>query len=349
MDSPRKRVWAAIAGVLVAGAISMFLLFGGEPSGPLVRVEKSGKTNLAGINEQEEVLWTRQFDAPIRNPFLIQKSGPGTRPDAPGQTIGLAVTVTFDGGQSQLNFLDMGSGQTLWTHEPAWSVPTNALGPIQYRWTVQTDWPGQDQPVILNGIRDDMWYGFAIEAVGLSGEVLGVYHHPGPLYKYSNPQDSGEEDPVHLFFGANSSARFDRTLVPFETEHHPGCVVLLKPQEISGQAFPYSENLPEDRDWPDVPKARESAYLLISMFSPDLDSFVDQVQTHDLRSGRSGYTAVTRDGRFIVLDENLYPIKCVLSRDCPATDLYLAGEASLSPYLYIRDGVMEWVDVPVGY
>ncbi|MBK7047828.1 MAG: hypothetical protein IPH48_15255 [bacterium] len=200
--------------------------------------------------------------------------------------------------------------------------------------------------MILNGIRDGMWYSFALEALDQTGNVLGVYHHPGPLTLHPLFAASGASNATVLLFGVNSSARFVRQIVPFETTHHPGCVVLLEPGDIFGQAFPYTENLPEIRDWPDLPKAREYAYLLIPPLSPDLDSRVSAINTHDAGTNNPGYTAIISDGRFVILDEDLRPLKCTVGRDSPAAGLLAAERAANTPYLYLRRGVAERIRVP---
>lgn len=341
--------WGMAATIVVLALFSLFQVINRGPTGPLDRLEKIGPTSVGGLNEQGELLWTKNFEDPISPQFLLKKSNPVSSDPDFFQVLGCAVVMRPDGGMSTLNFLDPEAGDLAWTHKPAWSVPVNVMGPVQYEWTIPTNWPGYDDPVILTGIRDGHWYSFAIEALDINGDVLGIYHHPGPLRFHRLSKESGIDYEGLVLFGANSSARFNRQLVPFETINHPGCVLRLLPPDFSGQAFPYSENLPEQRDWPDLPKASEKAYLLISMISPDLDSIVSRLQANDTGTGSSGFTAIVEDGRFVILDDDLYPIKCILARDTAAGDLYLSGRASITPFLYMRNGIVEWVDVPVEF
>ena len=176
-----------------------------------------------------------------------------------------------------------------------------------------------------------------------------MYHHPGPLSIQHFAPESGPVGSGLLLFGVNSSARFIKELVPFETVEHPGCVLLLMPPDISGQAFPYSENMPEDRDWPGMPKAREYAYLLVPLLCPEADSRVNGVETNRNAAGNFGYTAVVRDGRLIQMDQDLYPLKCIVARNTFADSVYHSGNASKAPFLYIREGIREWVDVSVEF
>ena len=349
-DSNNSRLVSGMAGSLVVIVVAfLYLVFGRAPSGPLDWLEVTSPTSIEGKNQKGEMLWRKDFETPIRTGLVIKNQAPSTSSPNDKMTVGCVVSNFNKKGNSSLGFLDIKTGQTLWSNEPAWSIPVNVTGPVNYRWTVSSSWPDRSDPVIINGIRDARWYSFAIEALDLTGKVLSVYHHPGPLNIHNFAPESGPTDSGLLLFGVNSSARFNKKLNPFETVEHPGCILLLMPPDISGQAFPYSEDMPEYRDWPGMPKAREYAYLLVPLLCPEIDARVIEVETNHHGAGNLGYTAVVRDGRLIQLDQDLYPLKCIVARNTFADSVYQSGNASEAPFLYIREGVQEWVDLPVEF
>jgi hypothetical protein len=345
----RRKSVAIVAALAAVTAIVLVLMPGRGPSGPLQRLQSTGMDAISGLNEQGEVLWSRRFDGKVlRGPVVRERlMTPGL--DIAPMVVGCAVTIRLGGLEGVLEFLDAQSGATLWRHDPAWEVPVNALGPIYYRWLVACTWPDEPSQVMLAGIRDGLWYGFGVEALNIDGRVLGVYHHPGPLSVEPTSLAADAAQGGIILYGTNSSARFDPRLAPPGTENHVGCVVKLTPGDIAGQAYPYSENQPAERDWPGMPRAREAAYLLIPLISPQHNSNVSRLLVHDRRSGRRGYTAITSDGRSVIVDDDLFPLKSVIMHANPADSLLQAGVRVDPPFLYLRDGKETWVEVPVEY
>ncbi|MBK7047827.1 MAG: serine/threonine protein kinase [bacterium] len=138
--SHRIRLWRAALGAAIATAALVAYLATGRPTSPLARLEISGDHVLTAVDARGETAWTRHFAAPIRATLLLERSG---RKHENGKDPGgCVVTTMFSSGRSELEYLDVRDGQPIWSHQPAWTMPVNASGPIQYRWTTSADWPG---------------------------------------------------------------------------------------------------------------------------------------------------------------------------------------------------------------
>jgi predicted Ser/Thr protein kinase len=344
----RWLAWAA-TGLAVASAALWFVVVRG-PEGPVVQLQNRDDQTLVATNAKGEALWTRQFDTErVRYPIVLREAGAVGESTGPRKVTGCAVIVDLAKYKSVLDLLSPTDGRTTWTGLPEWEVPVNAHGPFQFSWLLGADWPGQESEILALGIRDGPWYGFAVEFLDIEGRVLGTYHHPGILLPLA-PSLMGEVafgGPI--FYGSNSSARFDRALVPFPTEQHVGCVVQLDPSDVTGQGYPYSENLPEERDWPGMPHAREKAYLLIPPINDTTSSRVGEIVAGDPNAGMEIFTAFLADGRVITLDENLFPVKARVVLGSVLETMMKEGRAPNLPFLYMRYGEKQWVDVPLGY
>jgi hypothetical protein len=121
----------------------------------------------------------------------------------------------------------------------------------------------------------------------------------------------------------------------------------LDPPAVDGQAFPYSRELPEHRDWPDVPVARERSYILVPPILPTQRAGIGGLNVGRDAQGRVTIRANVQDGRFITLDSDLRPLSVYLGLNSPADSLYKAGARAFLPYLLIRDGKQEFVRPPV--
>lgn len=345
------RQWLAlvVSGLVLAAAAAWFLVLMG-PAGPVVQLQNRDQQTLVATNAEGETLWSRQFDKyQVGYPVVLRNTEPIDDVNGQRKVTGCAAIVDLAKYTGSLEFFSLSDGRTLWTKLPAWDVPVNAHGPFQYRWLIGASWPEQVSEILIAGIRDGPWYGFAIECRDIEGQVLGIYHHPGGLTPLSaSPKGIGPGGgPV--FYGSNSSARFDRSLIPFETEQHPGCIVQLEPADISGQAYPYSLDLPEERDWPGMPQAKERAYLLIPPLNAATSSKVVDVVASEPGAGNVAYTVFVADGRVVTLDRNLFPLKSMVGVDSTVEKLLQAGHAQNLPFLYLRYGEEQWVDVPMGY
>lgn len=333
-----RRTIGPAVGVL-ALVVAMAVWFARGPEGPVDRLEPGASANVINaFNAEGDLLWNRRLDGDIRARLVVRSTS--------GDVAACVVVTNHGINQTPIQGLSPETGEILWVGEPEWTKPVNASGPAFYRWHVTHPWPGADDQVIISGIRDGLWYGFAVEARDHGGTVLGTYHHPGPLWIMQPPPDTDLPRDEVILHGVNSSARFHPGLTPFETEYHPGCVVKLRLPDMAGQAFPWSENMPETRDWPGMRRAGEAAYLAIPMIRPGLGSKVSAVSILQSGDDVTGFSAQVDDGRMVFLDKDLFPVKCVPVSGDPADEMAHAGQLPPLPYLYIRDGVMQWVDVP---
>lgn len=337
-----RRAWRIGAAAILATAAGLLWSSLKPPTGPIADLQVVGGHTVRAVNGTDEILWVRTFDEEVAGKRLVHSSRAAADPSFQATFIALAPHAET----GLISLLESRTGAERWRRGPEWLPPVNAIGPFVYRWLGACSWPGQAEPVLLAAVRDGIWYAMGIEAISADGDLLGVYHHPGPL---SLDPSIDENSSTVVMYGTNSSARFDRRLVPFETEHHPGCVVLLDAGRFDGQPFPYSRDLPEDRDWPSLPPALERAYLLIPMLSPASGARVDMFRWHRAGSESGGAHAATEDGRVIILDSDLRPLRALISLRTFADSLYQSGGVQNPPYLLIRDGRQEWIDVPLSY
>lgn len=350
---PRFRVPVVIITILaLLGGAAAFLKLdarsGIRGQGDMVAVEVFQGRNLRAIGSTGNVLWARNFKDRIwPNGRWNTENRPPTILTRNGRPVGVVISLWPDTGPGSLLFLGAEDGEDFWSREAAWGVePINANGPLFYDWTAPVSWPGENDGVLAAGLLDGDYYAFCLQFLTFGNDHLGSYYHPGPL-TYCDRIDLGGPAPSILLFGANSSARFVRELVPFEAAVHPGCVVLLDPSQVEGQAYPYSEGLPEHRDWPGMVRARERSYLLIPPILPSQSSGVTGLKV-DL-DPLYGFTiqANVQDGRFITLDSDLIPISVFLGLGTPADSLFKAGSGDFLPCLLIREGKMEFVTPPI--
>ncbi len=346
-ESRARRWWSAAAALACAAAVA-WVVVGGGPDGPPRELRIVDGYTVTAVGEDQAELWSRRLEDSICGAQIVTRTAAGTGRAAVDQVVGGALALRSADMTSSLLLLDPTGRNEIWQHDPRWTLPVNARGPFLYRWLAGIVGGDRAETVLLAAVRDGAWYAMGVEAVAADGSLSGVYHHPGPLrILRSSLEVTGDRSGI-IMYGTNSSARFDRRLVPFATEHHPGCLVRLDPDQVEGQAYPYSEDLPEHRDWPGLPQARERAYLLIPLLHPSHGARVDQFQWHDLQTG-GGCDISTEDGRFVILDEDFRPQQAVITLHSFADSLFQAGAAHNPPYLYIKDGLQHWIDVPLSY
>jgi serine/threonine protein kinase len=300
------------------------------------------------VSQNGDFLWT------CRLPGKIWPNGRGMRAERPhtivereGHAIGVVLSIWPDTGPGSLWFLDSKNGNVIWTHQAAWGIPpVNAGGPFIYDWNVLISMPGRKDKVLAAGLLDGDHYAFAVQFITQDNEVVGTYYHPGPLNICDQVQINDVGSGL-LLYGNNSSSRFVRDVIPFETGHHPACVVLLDLAKIDGQAFPYSRELPEHRDWPGMKPAVEWGYLLIPPLRAGERAEVEPLKVH--KDGQRVITITARltDGRIITLDPDLRPTGVYLVLDSVADDLYRSGDGIFLPYLLIRRGEMQQIEPPI--
>jgi hypothetical protein len=307
-------------------------------AGPVVGFEWLDERTLRGLDAHGEVRWvTRLHEARERVgapvPIKIGR-----------EIVGVFVNTRSPQSAPEVARVEPRHGRIDWRRPLDWGArPAGTRGFLDARWMLQ--WP-PEQPTLAVGVRDGIWYSFAVHHLDEGGDVLGTYFHPGPLEARSVDLD-GDGTPSLLLWGANSSARFIRSIVPFKTSHHCGCAVLLDADDFQGQAFPYSRGLPEERDWVDLPPARERAYVLVPPLADGVHARVIAAHVPQAQDPDRSLELSLEDGRVFALDEELRPISCYVTIDSPADDLYRSGQGQFNPITYLRDGRMESVTVPV--
>jgi hypothetical protein len=240
--------------------------------------------------------------------------------------------------------LDAADGTERWSHVVDWTAPINAKGHADARWTRLLRRPSGRDPLLVTLVKDGLWYSMGVFFFSLEGPI-GSYHHPGVLRAVGIVEDA--EDVDVLLVGGNSTARGVRDLVPFDTQHHCACAVLVDPFTVSGQGFPYTVGFESERDWPGMPRAAEKSYLVIPPIHPE--TAPGPVHSRIVMKDTHAIEMFLEDGRIFFLARDLRPLRITVKLDSPADSMLASGEGRSVPGLLIRDGVREIVDLTLSY
>lgn len=331
---------AVLGAVVVLAVIGVTRLL--QPGPALSSVEIVQHRILRGLDTTGSTLWQRDLGIAVYPNYVSEYNMvPHPILDVDGTERVYVGTDMKNGESAHLLSLDGRTGAVVWDRPVEWVSPVNEQGPIHCRWIFAMD-AAAGPPALVMGIRDGPWYAMAIRTIRPDGSEIGTYYHPGALSLAEQVHlDDGRL--AFLLFGGNSSARFRRDVVPFETRQHPGAVALVTPGTGAAQAFPYAEGLPVERDWPGMPRAQEEAYLLVP---PLFDTCMTKVRTVEKVRGERrevAYQVKMFDGRFFAVDSWLRPLDCHLILDSPAESLYAAG-SELPDVFVFRKGRMERVN-----
>ncbi len=312
-------------------------------TGELMSVEVLPDNQLRGTDANGQTVWTKEHPADLVNGRTWASIMVVHGAESP---LGVVATTRPGKDAAAIYFLDSKTGSTRWSQDADWQYPINYSGPLRFRWASQIRWPGSANPVIMAGLRDGQWYSGGLLVLDLEQRELARYYHPGPLSFAGEVDEDNDGVPSYVFYGMNSSARFINELVPFDTDSHCVGVMLLDPDDLAGQAFPYSEDLPEERDWPGMDKAQERAYTLIAPVL--IDGFALNITGFEherLPSGAMSYQVMLNDGRTFFLDSGMRPLRYYAVIDSPIRKL--PGWPDLAPArcLHIREGKQEYIDV----
>ncbi len=353
----RRRYMLAILVLALAGPLAIVskAVLDHQRRGPVTSIELAERRVLRAHDVEGRLLWARSMPGAV----VGSTSGPKGELiiDSPkvikvGDEVRGVSVATYGAGPDDpgaLWLLSPDDGRPLWKWPLAWQRPVNAQSSLRANWTALLPWPGREEPIIALNVSDSGWYGTAMQFLDLAGRTLGTYHHPGS-FRVVLPLAADADHPLrYVLAGLNSSARFVRDLTPFETREHLGCVVILQPPDLSGQGYPYSEGLPEPRDWPGMPRARELSYLAIPLIHPDLSSRIMGLSSSRGSDGELTLTVITVDGRYYFLDEDLRPRSCYVQTNTVADSLQARGEARFLPLMLIKDGRTDWVTVPTTF
>lgn len=349
----RRTVWIAIL-IMAAAAFGLFATRTG-PAPAVSSIDIVDTRILRAKSERDDLLWARSMPAGIvrfrggRDDAITVDSPKIVQVDGRTRLVVVATSGTPENPTGSVWGLSPWDGHTLWRWEATWERPVNALGTLNLGWSEILPWPGGKDPIIAVDLGDGGWYGSAVAFLDLGGNSLGTYHHPGSIRFVTSLPASSTTPLRYVLFGLNSSARFIRELVPFESREHCGCVAILEPPLLAGQGYPYSQGLPEPRDWPGMPRAQEIAYLAIPLLHPQFSSRVISYAITTLPDGGRELAVETADGRIFFLDERLQPRSCYVAIDTVADSLQARGEAQFLPLLHISEGITEHRDVPIEF
>ena len=342
----RMRKIVAVAAVAAFAIVTMTLMVSRPRVGTLFRVENvtPGGASLRGQDGSGHVLWSATMPAGIGGNEIRPGFGvPPTIVELDTKRVGVLVASHQDHPPGRLWLLEGKNGNILWEIPANWQRPVSAQGIAYFRWTRVV--PAGNQNLLAAAICDGIWYSMALFLVSTDGAVQAEYYHPGRLFFQSTVAFEKDGQPSLLLFGTNSSARFRREIVPFDTRTHCCCVLLLDIADVRGQAYPYSE-VSERRDWPGMERASERAYLLIPPLSPENDPRINSLLLRENADGSLGIEAPLVDGRVFELDSELRPIACYCGPKSEAAEI-LDEHASSVRALYLRRGASQILDVPV--
>jgi predicted Ser/Thr protein kinase len=350
----RVRTGFALATLVVVAALA-FALWGRQAPGPIESVEVADSRVLRAKDVAGNTVWVRALPAALAT-RLLEPGGEWTL-DAPkllrrgGQVHGIVAAT--DGvsaaDASGIWCLAAQDGRPAWRWDTTWQRPVNAMGTLRILCTTLIPWPGREDPAIAVVMWDRPWYGSAVQFLDAQGQSLGTYYHPGALEYISALSPGPDGAMVYVLAGLNSSARFVPALNPLGGRAHCGCLVMLRPPDVSGQGFPYSEGLPEARDWPGMPRAHELAYVAIPLLHPSFDARVNALDIGKNPDGTTKITARTSDGRYFFFDETLRPLSCYVRTNSVADSLQALGQAQFLPVMVVRDGETTWYDIKVAF
>ncbi len=304
-----------------------------------IAFEPSDPNTITARDEGGNTVWIRRFDEVVGSISRLGQAKAGfvvvPREDEPS-------LITARLGRDQLTAISQRDGATLWELGVEWDEPVNGNGGAYYLWdTVAERLDGSR--VIATCLRDGPWYSTCVQFLELDGRRAGAYYHPGVLSSLGQPVTYEDGERPLIVFGNNSSARFQRDLVPFETNMHAGVVAAISPN-TSGQAYPYSQGMSQERDWPGMPRAVEQYYLVIPPLDPSTAARVQSV-TVAQSDGGTNFELNLEDGRFLLIDSRLRPIRAYSTLGKPADKLIQSGEAIMGPVLYLDRGVPEFIEL----
>ncbi len=343
----RVTTLSVLGALITVSAIGILILR--SPSPEVVIVDLVGRSVVQGLDRNGREIWRQQFGQVLADNYPNPQRGPTplTILTEGEFLIGAAVMAAPDDAPASLLLLDPADGHILWSREAAWQAPLSAQGPLQYQWTQSIKWPGEGN-VLAVGVIDGRWYSGGVQFITSGNRLLATYYHPGNVHCSGVFDLDGDGREALLLRGDNSSARFLRDLVPFETRSHCGFVLLLEPPNVFGQAFPYSRGIPTNRDWPGIEEARERAYLLIPPVTPDAEGSVIGLEITKDAQGEYVLEAETADRRFFRLDQELRPQSCYVAVG-GAAEPALSGHATSVPVVHIQRGQESLIDVPLSF
>jgi hypothetical protein len=331
--------------VLLALASTLALRRMPEP----VAYETEPPLLLKALNRDGEVLWVWRSPTPIRPnaPRLRGDEGPVIVQEG-GRAHGVVLATEGAGTGSDVLRLLTPRGRQRWSEVLTARRAVNLEGGVnECRWITHVPWSGRPGSAVVACTFDQLWYHTVLRFFSLRGDSLGAYYHPGHLGLKGVGDFDGDGHTELLVYGANNSARFLPEVGLPSTDENVGCVFLLEPPEVNGQAFPYARTPGRRRDWPGIPPAREEAYVLFPLMDGAGESLPDQVVLGRNDRGERTICVSLVDGRSYWFDGSLRPRRCAINYPTPASRLVVEQRKIPRPLLVIRNGRRARVAVPV--
>lgn len=363
LDVPRRGIALRRPALLALGPVQWTLLLAAALVVPLgwwwsrtdiASVEFSNVATLIARDRSGLRLWRQGFDEEVlpnnRGGALlpVPRRGDYVSPlvlarDAPGGAGVLLATKPLIGNAvvRRLN----AKGRQMWEHPVEWAEPNAAFmsrnEALIAAFELPVAWNGDSAGAFVVNVRRGNWSPTSLLFLSAAGDSLGAYYHPGQLeycYTLDFDRDGRYET---LFNGVNNAAARSREFLAEEPgEIYVDCLVLLDPPRASGQAWPH------DR-WRALPPAREKAYLLFPPLKAGVRPEIQFLRPLAWEGpGRPRVEVTLTDGRIYALDEHLRPIACGVGDFTKADSLGLAR--AMGPFLYVREGTPERIDIPIG-
>ena len=310
------------------------------PHRSIVSLEKTGDTVVSALDDRGGVAWRRNLHETV---LENRPRGGGNRGhdrravqvDRRGEAKEFLVSTKADRGPGSLVLLDS-LGDILWRRVLSWQNPRDVkLGQLESWWQARIEWGSGRGAAYVVEVRDCVYAPTSIQFLTSQNELIGSYLHPGHLKFHSCQDLDGDGSNELILYGINNAARRSSRLESCDPSSgtYFGCVVLLDADHLNGQAFPWST-------WREVPRARETAYLLI----PALDCGVSaEVLFVDVGRPDPGADLIIEvrvaDGRVWRVDSGLRPLDCFAGDGSTASRLGQDGKADYLHPLWFRDGV----------
>lgn len=340
----RCRPVQAAAALLIGAALVAPAL---RDASPARTIRDGGGGLIIGVDARGRTVWERDFDVLISPCSPYERESPEGRPRAvhrnpDGSIRDLLIATEPKNGSGEFILLD-GRGEELWRRPLTWISPKSLkFDKLLSTWQVPVRWgdPPRDAYAVI--VRDCNYAPCSIQVLSLEGTVLGAYFHPGHLSYHAQQDLDGDGKEELLLRGINNRGGADSSLAGDVGGTWFGCVLLLGPDDLGGQAFPYTT-------WEGIPPAREKAYLLIPPIRRDLHGHVGFVLVGLSESGDPpNVEAWLADGRCVSTDPLLRPLSLGIGDNTDASRIFSGRGIPETRLAYFRNGIREIIELGGG-
>jgi signal transduction histidine kinase len=336
----RQRPIQGAATLFLAAAVVAAPAFLSTPRATVVEDGAAGV--VRGVNERGKTVWERNFGIAISrcSPYERTDECPRAVQRNPDGSINSVLIATQPkSGSGEWIFLD-GDGSVVWRRPITWTAPRGeGFHALVSNWQVPIRWGDPPRDAYAVNVRDCNFSPSAIQILSTEGEVIAAYYHPGHLSWHAQEDLDGDGIEELVLRGINNRGGADRSLASDVEGTWFGCVLSLGPEDLDGQAFPYTS-------WEGIPPASEKAYLLIPPIRPGVHGHVAELYVGRPKDAASpNIDAWLADGRSVSLDPFLRPLGIGVGDNTDASRIY--GENGLPPtrFAYFREGVREIITI----